>query len=75
MSLPLSLRLREVINIDPSEGMRQEFESVRQEADIQNARFVQSGWLESAPVQGDVVLVGHVTYFVSGISAFDARGR
>jgi hypothetical protein len=70
MSLPLALRCHEVLNVDPSEGMRQEFESVRTEAGIENARFIQRDWLESAALEGDVALAGHVTYFVPDIRTF-----
>ncbi len=70
MSLPLALRCREVLNVDPSEGMRQEFESVRTEAGIENARFVQTDWLQAEAPEGDVALAGHVTYFVPDIRAF-----
>lgn len=70
ISLPLALRCREVINLDPSEGMREVFESVRAEAGIENARFVKADWLESDGIEGDVALAAHVTYFVSDIRRF-----
>ena len=70
MSLPLALRCREVLNVDPSGGMRQEFESVRNGAGIENARYIQADWLDSAGLQGDVALAGHVTYFVRDIRTF-----
>src|SRR5688572_18924777 len=37
ISLPIALHCREVVNVDPSEGMREVFESVKAEAGIQNA--------------------------------------
>jgi SAM-dependent methyltransferase len=73
LCLPLALRCREVINVDPSAGMRAQFEALAAAAAIENARFVQSGWLEAGEIKGDIVLCAHVTYFVRGISAFVAK--
>jgi hypothetical protein len=70
MSLPLALRCREVINVDPSEGMREVFESVKAEAGIDNARFLQGAWTEAGEIEGDVVLNAHVTYFVPATRPF-----
>jgi hypothetical protein len=70
MSLPLALRCRQVINIDPSAAMHEVFDSAANEAGIANARFVQSGWLEAEGIEGDVALVAHVTYFVPKIVPF-----
>jgi hypothetical protein len=70
VSLPVALRCREAINVDPSEGMREVFESVRAEAGIENARFVKADWLEVDPPEGDVALAAHVTYFVEDIRTF-----
>ena len=70
MSLPLALRCRQVINIDPSAAMHDVFDSAASEAGIGNARFVQSGWLEAEGIEGDVALVAHVTYFVPKIVPF-----
>jgi len=73
LCLPLAFRCREVINVDPSAGMRREFEALKAETGIENARFMQSGWMEADDVEGDVVLCAHVTYFVRGIAAFVAK--
>jgi hypothetical protein len=72
VSLPVALRCREVINVDPSAGMREVFESVRAEAGVGNARYVQTNWLalDSTAVEGDVALAAHVTYFVEDIRTF-----
>lgn len=70
LSLPLALRCREVVIVDPSPGMRQAFEAALEGSAIDNARFVHSGWLEADGIDGDVALVAHVTYFVPEIVPF-----
>ena len=67
-ALPIALRCRESICVDPSPGMGAEFTASAAEAGITNARFVEADWL-AAPdnVIGDVTLVAHVTYFVPQI--------
>jgi 2-polyprenyl-3-methyl-5-hydroxy-6-metoxy-1,4-benzoquinol methylase len=72
-SLPMALRCRDVINVDPSVGMGEEFDASAAEAGIANARFVLSDWLDVDGVQGDVVHAAHVTYFVSDIERFVAK--
>ena len=69
-SLPMALRCREVINVEPSAGMVAEFEACAREAGIANARCVQRGWLEAEGVEGDLLLAAHVTYFVPEIAPF-----
>ncbi len=73
ISLPMALRCREALNVDPSEGMRAVFEAVRGEAAIENARFVKTDWLAADGLTGDVALAAHVTYFVADIRAFVER--
>lgn len=74
-SLPLALRCREVINIDPSPGMRVMFQEAAIEAGITNTRFVPTDWLAAGGITGDVVLVSHVTYFVRDIVAFIEKSQ
>jgi hypothetical protein len=69
-SLPMASRCREVVNVEPSPGMVREFEESAREAGITNARAVAAGWLETEGVEGDLLLVGHVTYFVPEILPF-----
>jgi SAM-dependent methyltransferase len=70
ISLPLALRCREVITIDPSPAMRIEFESAAHGASIANARFVQTAWPSEVGLAADVALTTHVTYFVPDIVPF-----
>ena len=70
-SLPMALRCKEAICVDPSPGMGREFTASAAEAGIGNARFVEADWVEAPnDVTGDVTLVAHVTYFVPHIRPF-----
>ncbi len=70
VSLPLALRCREAVVVEPSPGMGEEFDASRLEAGIANARRVQSGWLDAEGVTGDVVFSADVAYFVRDIVPF-----
>ena len=70
VSLPLALRCQEAINIDPSPGMKAEFDGAASEAGITNARFIQSAWLEAVELSGDLVVTSNVSYFVRDIVTF-----
>ena len=54
VALPLALRCREVINVDSSPAMKHAFEECAKEAGINNVRFVQSDWLDTEGIEGDV---------------------
>lgn len=73
LGLPMALRCRQVINVDPSPGMGQQFQESAAEAGITNANFVLSDWLDVDGVQGDVVHAANVTYFVRDIGRFAAN--
>ncbi len=73
VSLPLTLRCREVVCVDPSAGMQAEFEPCAAEAGITNARFVRSDWLEAEGIEGDIAFAANVTYFVRDIVPFTER--
>jgi hypothetical protein len=71
ISLPVALRCRELINVEPSAGMREQFEASAGEAGIGNARCIADGWPESARgLTADVVMLANVTYFVPDIVPF-----
>src|SRR3954467_730815 len=67
LSLPLALRCREVINVDPSATMLGGFAANAERAGITNARAIQADWLEVDPPRGTVALVNHVTYLTRDI--------
>ena len=70
VSLPLALRCREVVTVEPSAGMAAEYESSRKEAGIDNARLVSANWMDDHGVTGDVQVTCDVTYFVRDIAPF-----
>ena len=70
LCLPLSLRCREVINVEPSAGMREEFSASAAEAGIKNARIVPSRWPAPGDLEADVLVSADVTYFVRDIVPF-----
>lgn len=73
LTLPLALRCREAVNVDLSATLEEQFTNAAQEADITNARFVRGDWLEVEGIEGDLVLMANVTYFVRDIAAFIQR--
>ena len=70
LGLPMSYRCREVINVEPSKGMVQEFDDCAAEFGITNVSSYCSDWLDSDGVRGDVIHAANVTYFVSDIEKF-----
>ena len=70
LSLPLALRCREVINVDPSAAMLGGYAANASQAAITNARAIQGFWLEVDPPRGSFALVNHVTYLARDIVAF-----
>ncbi|MEO6398870.1 MAG: class I SAM-dependent methyltransferase, partial [Tepidiformaceae bacterium] len=71
VSLPLALSCAGVVNVEPSAGMRTEFDASAAEAGITNARCIDADWPGGAQgIEGDLVLVANVTYFVRDIVPF-----
>ena len=70
ISLPLAMRCREVINVEPSPAMGAGFRANATQAGIANARTVEGDWLEVDPPLGTVALVNHVTYLTREIVPF-----
>ena len=73
ISLPLALRCREVINVEPSSAMGAGFRTNADQAGIGNARVIEDGWLEVEPPVGTVALVNHVTYLTREIVPFISK--
>jgi len=69
-SLPLALRCREVVNVDPSAAMLAAFDRNAGQAGIANVRAVNADWLAVDPPRGSVALVNHVTYLTRDIVPF-----
>jgi hypothetical protein len=70
VSLPLALRCREVINIEPSAAMGAGFKANATQAGIVNARVIESDWSAVGSPVGTVALVNHVTYLTREIVPF-----
>jgi SAM-dependent methyltransferase len=70
ISLPLALRTKEVINVDPSESMGAGFLANAKQAGIENVSFVAADWESAEPPLGTVALVNHVTYLTRNIVPF-----
>ena len=72
VSLALASRVAEVILVEPSAAMREQFNAARAAAGIANARITPDRWPDSSET-GDVVHLSDVTYFVRAIAPFIAR--
>ena len=73
VSLPLALRCREVVTVEPSPAMAEEYAGSVREAGITNARLLSGDWMEEDGVAGDVAVTCDVTYFVRDIVPFVRR--
>ena len=70
MSLPLALRCREVINVEPSPTMAAGFRTNAAGAGITNTRIIEGEWPAVDAPAGSVALVNHVTYMTREILPF-----
>ena len=70
ISLPLALRCREVVNIEPSAAMGAGFKSNAALGGVGNARVVEGDWIQVDPPLGTIALVNHVTYLTREIVPF-----
>ena len=73
VSLPLALRCREVVTVEPSPAMAEEYAGSVRAAGITNARLLSGDWMEADGVAGDVAITCDVTYFVRDIVPFVRR--
>ena len=69
ISLALADSVREVVLVEPSAGMREQFVQARDDAGITNARVTNDWWMDSGET-GDVIHLSDVTYFVRDIVPF-----
>jgi hypothetical protein len=72
ISLALADQVKEIVLVEPSDGMREQFIASRDEAGLTNARVTPDWWMESAEI-GEVVHISDVTYFVRDIVPFVAK--
>jgi hypothetical protein len=70
ISLPLALRCRGVVNVEPSAAMAAGFRANAARAGIENSSVVASDWLAAAPPEGTLALANHVAYHTRDIVPF-----
>ena len=70
ISLPLALRCREVINVEPSPTMAIGFRTNAAGAGISNTRIIEGEWPNVDAPAVSVALVNHVTYMTREIVPF-----
>ena len=70
ISLPLALRCREVVNVEPSPAMAAAFAANAARAGTTNVHTLRADWPAADPPEGTVALVTHVTYFARDIVPF-----
>jgi SAM-dependent methyltransferase len=69
-ALPLALQTREVIAVDPSEGMLRVLREGMAEHGIANVRVVAGRWPPGEAPSADVALISHLGYDVEDIGPF-----
>jgi SAM-dependent methyltransferase len=75
-ALPIALKTREVIAVEPSEGMRAVLKESMADFGVGNLRIVPETWPAAAPLEADVALIAHVGYDIEDIGPFlDAMER
>lgn len=70
IGLPLALRVRSLLNVEPSDAMRSQFQICINEHKIENAQALASLWPTADPLSADIVLTVDVTYFIKDINTF-----
>ena len=70
IGLPMALKAKSLLNVEPSPAMREQFGFAVEEHGIANAEVIPSAWPVAEPIRGDVVVTVDVTYFISDIEAF-----
>jgi SAM-dependent methyltransferase len=69
-ALPLALQTREVIAVDPSEGMLRVLREGMAEHGITNVRVIAGRWPTGEALSADVALISHLGYDVEDIGPF-----
>ena len=70
IGLPLALRARSLINVEPSAGMIEQYAICVVEHDIDNASGLLETWPTAEPLEADLVVSADVTYFIAEIEPF-----
>lgn len=70
IGLPLALRARSLLNVEPSAGMIEQYAICVVEHDIDNASSLPETWPPAEPIEADLVVSADVTYFIAEIEPF-----
>ncbi len=70
LALPLALRCRLVVAVEPSPSMCAVLRETAEEYGVGNVEVVEADWLSAEVEPGDVALCSHVLYVVQEIEAF-----
>jgi SAM-dependent methyltransferase len=70
IALPLALKTRRVVAIEPSAAMCKDLAELKAEYNIDNVDVVESTWEEASVEPADVAFSAHVVYTVKDIGAF-----
>ena len=69
-ALPLALLAREVVAVEPSEGMQSVLRQGMAEHRLSNVRLVPARWPMAAAPTADVALIAHIGYDIEEIGSF-----
>jgi SAM-dependent methyltransferase len=69
-ALPLALRVREVIAVEPSPAMVKTLQDGAAETHVNNVRIMQARWPMEDPPAADVGLIAHIGYDIGNIGPF-----
>lgn len=74
-AIPLARRVKRVIAVEPSGGMRRFLEEDAKAAGVTNVAVVPAAWEQASVEPCDVVLCSHVVYFIANIKGFLEKVR
>lgn len=70
LALPIALKCRSLVAVEPSESMASVLTQQAQESGIENVSVVQAEWQDARVDPADVVLCAHVIYTIRDIGGF-----
>ena len=79
LALPIALKCRSLVAVEPSDSMAEVLIQLAQESGIENVSVVQEEWQNASVDPADIVLCAHVIYTIRDIGGFlrklDAHAR
>ena len=70
LALPIALKCRSLVAVEPSESMAYVLTQQAQESGIENVSVVQAEWQDARVDPADIVLCAHVIYTIRDIGGF-----